>query len=289
MLAIVAGEGELPGLVFETLDGSGQTFHLAELEGHPCDARAGRPVIRFRIETLGSFINTLVDKGVDRICFAGRVARPPLDPGKIDPATMPLVPRMMAALQQGDDAALRTLLNFFDEAGITPVGAHEIRPDLLPAAGVLTEKQPEPHHEKDVARGAEIIAAMGQADVGQACIVAGGQALALEAAPGTDWMMQSLMAQNVPLRGDIVAGLVGYGGTLQRPQWLPPGGVLVKAAKPLQELRVDMPTIGPDTLRRASQVGLDGVVIEAGRVMVLDAPRCIKIADQQGLFLWVKA
>jgi len=155
MLAIVAGEGDLPELVFQTLASDGIQFYLCELEGHPCDGRGGRPVIRFRIETLGSFIADLsakgVDpdlsaKGVDRICFVGRVARPPLDPAKIDPATMPLVPRMMAALQQGDDAALRTLLSFFQEAGIESIGAHELRPDLLPAPGVLSKAQPEKRH-----------------------------------------------------------------------------------------------------------------------------------------------
>ncbi len=288
MLALVAGEGDLPGLVFKALEAEGTAFQLCEMEGHPSAARGDRPVIRFRIETLGSFIAALVSKGVDRICFVGRVARPPLDPSKIDPATMPLVPRMMAALQQGDDAALRTLLSFFQEAGIESVGAHELRPDLLPAPGVLTKAQPEEQHHKDADRGAQIIAAMAQADVGQSCIVARGQALAIEAQPGTDWMMQSLMVQNTGLNSDLVASALGYGGALQRSAQLPPGGVLVKAAKPGQELRIDMPTIGPDTLRRAAQVKLDGVVIEAGRVMVLDAPHCIKIADQQGLFLWVR-
>ncbi len=288
MLAIVAGEGDLPALVFETLAAQKTPFQLCELEGYPSEARGDRPVIRFRIETLGSFIAALRDKGVDRICFVGRVARPPLDPSKIDPLTVPLVPRMMAALQQGDDAALRTLLSFFEEAGITSVGAHELRPDLLPEPGVLTKAQPEDRHHKDADRGAQIIAAMAQADVGQSCIVAKGQALAIEAQPGTDWMMQSLMVQNIGLNHDLVAAALGYGGSLQRSSKLGSGGVLVKAAKPGQELRIDMPVIGPDTLRRAAQVQLEGVVIEAGRVMVLDAPRCIKIADQQGLFLWVR-
>ena len=288
MLAIVAGEGDLPGLVLKTLEADRTAFQLCELEGHPSAARGDRPVIRFRIETLGRFIAELVAKGVDRVCFVGRVARPPLDPAKIDPATMPLVPRMMAALQQGDDAALRTVLSFFQEAGIEGVGAHELRPDLLPEPGVLSKAQPEEQHHKDADRGAEIIAAMAQADVGQSCIVARGQALAIEAQPGTDWMMQSLMVQNTGLNHDLIASAVGYGGALQRSAQLTPGGVLVKAAKPGQDLRIDMPTIGPDTLRRAAQVRLEGVVIEAGRVMMLDAPLCIKIADQQGLFLWVR-
>ena len=221
--------------------------------------------------------------------MAGRMQRPPLDVSNLDAETQPLVPRFMAAMQQGDDALLRTVLGFFEEREIEALGAHEVRPDLLPEPGVLTDRKPEAFHETDADRGAQIIAAMAQADVGQACVVAKGQALAIEALPGTDWMMQSLMVENQPLNPDVVAKVVGYGGKLQRSRQLPPGGILVKAAKPGQELRVDMPVIGPDTIRRAIQVGLEGIVIEAGRVMVLESPLCLKIADRHGLFLWVRA
>ncbi|MEM9582023.1 MAG: UDP-2,3-diacylglucosamine diphosphatase LpxI [Pseudomonadota bacterium] len=287
MLAVMAGQGELPKLLIDQLDADGTPFRLCEMEGFSSDVRGDRPLIRFRIETLGSFIAELKKLDVSQICFAGSVARPPLDPSKIDAATLPLVPRMMAALQSGDDAALRLVLGFFDEAGIAPVGVHELRTDLLPTAGVLGAHQPEDRHGADAARGIEIIGAMARVDVGQSCIVANGQALAIEALPGTDWMMQSLMTENTPLSPDLMAQVIGYGGSLQRSKTLPAGGILVKASKPGQELRIDMPVIGPDTVRRAVQVQLEGIVIEQGRVMVLDAPTCIEIADRHGLFLQV--
>ncbi|MEM6407957.1 MAG: UDP-2,3-diacylglucosamine diphosphatase LpxI [Pseudomonadota bacterium] len=289
MLAVIAGEGALPPLLFAALDARNEAFHLCEMDGHPCDKRGDRPVIRFRVEQLGSFISDLKSLGVSKVCMAGKMQRPPLDVSQIDEATKPLVPRFMTAMQQGDDALLRTVLGFFEERQIFAIGAHELRPDLLPEPGVLSEAQPADHHTKDAQRGAEIIAAMAQVDVGQACIVSSGQALAIEALPGTDWMMQSLMAQNQPLNPDLLATDTGQGGVLQRSNLLPPGGVLVKAAKPGQELRVDMPVIGPDTVRRAVQLQLDGIVIEAGRVMMLDTPRCVEIANKHDLFLWVRA
>lgn len=289
MLAVMAGQGDLPRLLIGKLDEDGTPFRMCEMEGYPSDQRGDRPLIRFRIETLGSFIAELKAFGVDQICFVGHVARPPLDPSKIDAATMPLVPRMMAALQSGDDAALRLVLSFFEEAGIAAVGVHDLRPDLLPAAGVLGKHQPEERHLKDAARGVEIIGAMASVDVGQSCIVANGQALAIEALPGTDWMMQSLMERNAPLNTDLIANVMGYGGSLDRSRRIPHGGILVKASKPGQELRIDMPVIGPDTLRRAAQVRLEGIVIEAGRVMMLDAPLCIEIADRHDLFIQVLA
>ena len=285
MLAVVAGEGRLPVLLLDHLDDQKTPYRLCELEGHAFEARAGRPIIRFRIEALGSFIADLKSKDVSRICFAGHVGRPRLDPTKIDTATMPLVPRMMAALQSGDDAALRLVLGFFAEAGIEPVGVHDLRPDLLPKGGALGTHAPSEQHLKDAARGIEIIAAMAAADVGQSWIVADGQALAIEAQPGTDWMMQSLLHERLNLPGKLTLAMLKPSTGATRAKGLPKGGILVKAAKPGQDLRVDMPVIGLDTINRAAQVGLEGIVIEAGRVMVLDAPAVAAQADRLGLFV----
>jgi len=287
MLALVVGEGALPELLMEHLLATDTPYYLCQMEWQGADARDDQPVRKFRIETLGSFIEWLKEKGVARICFAGRVDRPPLDPSKIDPQTMPLVPRMMQALQVGDDAALRLVLGFFEEAGIQPIGAHEVKPDILPPAGFVGSKRPSEAHEHDADRGIEVIAAMAAADVGQACIVHKRQPLVIEAQPGTDFMMQSLLHERVGLPWE--KNLLGIVKSARAKGLPPKGGVLVKAAKPGQELRIDMPTIGPDTIRRAVQVGLDGIVVEAGRVIVLQPSICATLADKYGLFLWVRA
>src|SRR6056297_1479041 len=109
MLALVAGQGRLPTLLAERA----APGRILALEGFLPDTVLPDEI--FRIETLGSVIADLVDRGTDRIVFAGAIGRPPLDPARIDAATMPLVPRMMAALQAGDDAALRIVLTFFEE------------------------------------------------------------------------------------------------------------------------------------------------------------------------------
>ena len=288
MLALVAGEGELPGRIMRHLYDTERPYRLCEMEGHASDARGDRPVRKFRVETLGSFIEWLIEQGTTEICFAGRVARPPLDPAKIDPATMPLVPRMMQALQLGDDAALRIVLDFFKDAGITPVGAHDLLPTLLPKPGSHTKLAPNDRNKRDAERGVDIIGAMAQADVGQACIVSEGQALAIEAQPGTDFMMATLNLRTAPVPDGFVSSLLTTTTTEWAGRTVGKGGVLVKAAKPGQELKIDMPTIGRETFLRAAQVGLEGIVIEAGRVMVLDFEACVGIADKADMFFWVK-
>jgi hypothetical protein len=267
-LALIAGQGHLPAFLAAALDASATPFAVYELDGFPSQPLGNHPVERFRIEHLGSFLGGLTARGVTEVVFAGAIRRPAIDPDRIDAATMPLVPRMMAALQAGDDAALRVVIAIFEEAGLVIRAPHQIAPVLLPPAGILSQVQPTEAHQRDALRGAEIVAALSAADIGQSCIVARGQALAVEALPGTDWMIRSLVARDAAL---------------------PRGGLLYKAPKAAQDRRIDLPTIGPDTVRAAAEAGLEGIVIKAGGVMVLDRQLCTKIADDAGLFLLVRA
>lgn len=298
MLALVGGEGRLPMVLIEALNVAGQPFRLCEVEGFPVAARGDRPVMRFRLETLGSFISDLVDYGTSRICFAGRIDRPAIDISRVDAKTQPLLPMIAQALQVGDDAALRIVLKFFEQAGIEVVSPVDIVPDLMPPEGVLTKAQPDDEDRRDAERGAQIIAAMAQVDVGQACVVSKGQALAIEALPGTDWMLRSLAPPAIAgtpteetldwiiqriseARGRRVSG--------SRPHELAPGGVLVKCAKPGQDRRVDLPTVGLDTIGAVHRARLRGIVIEAGSVLVPDRAATVEEADRLGLFIWVRS
>jgi hypothetical protein len=141
---------------------------------------------------------------------------------------------------------------------------------------------------------------MGAADIGQALVVAQGQVIAVEAQPGTDWMLASLLAregERAPTGGlfddpfGVAADMFG-GPAVTRPRGrdpaLPPGGLLYKAPKPAQDLRADLPAIGPETVRGAAAAELEGIVIEAGGVMVLDRAATVAAADAAGLFLWVR-
>jgi DUF1009 family protein len=293
LLALIAGQGALPGLVATARPDA----LICELEGYPAGLGPARV---FRVERLGSFIADLKAMGVTEVCLAGRVGRPRLDPALVDAATMPLVPRMMATLQTGDDAALRTVIGFFEEAGFAVRAAQEIVPDVLPPEGVLTRVRPGAAAERDVARAVAAHAAMGAADIGQALVVAEGQVIAVEAQPGTDWMLASLLArggERLPTGGllddpfGVAADMFGGPAVAPRPRRdpaLPKGGLLYKAPKPGQDLRADLPAIGPGTVRGAAAAALEGIVIAAGGVMVLDRAATLAAADAAGLFLWVR-
>ncbi|WP_371154060.1 LpxI family protein [Jannaschia sp. 2305UL9-9] len=295
-LALIAGQGALPGVLANALGHSGRAWFACHLEGAP-PVGVGQSRA-FRIERLGSFIADLVAQGVREVCFAGGLSRPPLDPGAVDAATMPLVPRMMQAIQAGDDAALRIVLSFFEEAGLTVVAAQDIAPELLrtPVRGTPTERD-----RNDIARAAAVHAAMAGVDIGQGCVVAGGQVLAVEATPGTDWMLASLaQAPPAPSRPAPSAGLFGGGLLDDAADWLsggarpgstlpefarPEGGVFFKAAKATQDRRIDLPTIGPETIRRVAAAGLSGIAIEDSSVLVLQQEEVAAQLAAHDLFL----
>lgn len=260
MLAVIAGRGTLPAAVAGAVS---EPVVVCALAGtHPDGLDVD---LWFRIETLGSLLAELKQRGVTAVCLAGGIDRPAVDPAAIDAATLPLVPVIQQALMSGDDGALRAAIAVFEGAGFAVRAAHEIAPDLLMASGCATQVQPDTAAQRDAEHGAAIVAAMAVADVGQACVVKGGQALAIEGVFGTDWMLGSLS---------------------ERPDGT--GGVLYKAPKPGQDRRADLPTIGPATVAAVAEAGLAGIVIEAGGVIVLDQAAVIAACDAAGLFLWVR-
>ncbi len=259
MLALIAGTGALPDELVRQLS---ERPLICAMEGFEPEHLTANVV--FPLEHLGSFIGGLREKGVTEICLAGAVRRPVIDPKRIDAETLPLVPILQQAIVSGDDGALRAVLGIFENAGLTVRAAHEIAPDILPPVGCLTLAKPSDADIADAHKGANLVRAMSAADVGQACVVCRGQALAIEGIFGTAWMLESLT---------------------QRPD--SGGGILFKAPKVDQDRRADLPAIGPDTLTGAAAAGLAGIVIEKGGVIVLNREKVIEECNRLGLFLHV--
>ncbi len=264
--ALIAGRGALPAALAQAM---AVPPLVASLKGFVPEGLAVD--IEFRVERLAPFLRHLGDHGVERVVFAGAVQRPALDPALIDPETVTLLPRLMQAMAAGDDATLRAVLEIFAESGFTVAGVEDVAPGLLPGAGVLVGEVT-PRDEADATRAAVIVAALGAVDVGQGAVVAQGLCLAVEALPGTDAMLAAVARLKPGPRPDPSRGR----------------GLFYKAAKPGQDRRIDLPTLGPATLRAAEAAGLGGVAFEAGSVVCLDLPEMKRLAGELGLFLWAR-
>ncbi len=262
-VAIIAGQGMLPAALVAALPNRPL---VCALDGFAPDAVAVD--ITFRLERLALLLRALEDRGIGKVIFAGAVRRPRLDPSLFDPATAQMVPRLLAAMGQGDDGALRAVIGIFEEAGFAVQGVAEITPALIPPAGVYAGAVTA-DMQSDAARAETIVAALGAVDVGQGCVVAGGICLAVEVISGTDAML---------------AGIANLG------ELRPSGarGVLYKSAKPAQDRRIDLPTLGPATVANAARAGLGAIVWRAGDVICLDLPAMQAAAADAGLTLWAR-
>lgn len=262
--AIIAGQGGLPAAVLAAMP---VRPFVASVEGFAPDGISVDQM--FRVERLVPFLRGLQDRGIARVVFAGAVRRSQLDPAMFDPDTATLVPRLLAALQGGDDATLRVVVALFEEAGLAVAGVQEVAPELVPGPGVL-EGALTDADQRDADRAAGIVAALGSVDVGQGAVVQQGLCLGLETLAGTDAMLQAVAALPPDLRPEGARGL------------------FCKAPKPGQDRRIDLPTLGPGTVALVAEAGLGGIVWEAGGVICLDLPAMRAVARAAGLFLWAR-
>ncbi len=270
--ALIAGSGRLPTLLATHMAQTGADYVVFQVDGFQMEDADSFAVEGFAIENLALLFDRLTDLGVTQVLFAGAVTRAKLNPSKLDPKTTALLPKILPALQQGDDATLRAVIGLFEEAGFAVVGANAVSPELIPPSGVLTETLPAEADQKDAARAAQIVTALGDADVGQGAVVAQGVCLATETLPGTNAMLAWV---------DAVAGAC-------RPDPNGAKGVLLKAPKTAQDRRIDLPVIGPDTIDCVHRAGLAGVVIETGGVMIVDVAKAVARANALGVFIWVR-
>ncbi len=268
-LAIVAGRGLLPRLLAEDCGRRGRPYRVVVFAGTTLDWTAGHPVIAAEFERPGRLFAALREAGCGEVVFAGGMARPRLNPLRFDGKMLVLAPRILAGLRSGDDATLSLVARIFEAEGLAVRAAHDILGALLMPEGVLTRAQPSEADRSDAARAAEIVVALGQVDVGQGAVVAQGLCLGLESIQGTDAML------------DFVART----GAAARPDPAGARGVLLKAAKPGQDRRMDLPAVGPGTMAAAA-AGLAGVVVQAGSALLLDRVATVAAADTAGLFLW---
>jgi DUF1009 family protein len=262
-VGLIAGGGDIPRRVALACRQAGRPVFILAIEGHTDRGTVeGFAHTWVRLGRAADGIDRLKAAGVRDVCMVGPVKRPSLAELMPDWRTARLLGRIGFA-SLGDDAVLSAVGQVLEREGFTLVGAQDLLAGLVAPAGVLTRAAPDALAEADIRRGLEVARAIGALDVAQGAVVQQGVVLALEAAEGTDAMLERS------------AGLRRAG----------PGGVLVKACKPQQDVRVDLPTIGPTTIERAAAAGLRGIAVEAGATLIADRPAVVETADRLGLFV----
>ncbi len=269
-LAIICGGGSFPGAVADAVARRGRRPVMFAVRGWADPKVVERYDHHWiAIGQAGRFFRLVRAEHCRELLFIGTLLRPPLTQIRLDWQSVRLLPRMIRMLRGGDDRLLSGVARLAEEGGLRVLGVQEIAPDIVVPDGVLGRYQPSPRDRADIALALAVIAALGPFDVGQAVVVADNHVLAVEAAEGTD----NLLARIADLRrlGRVVT---------------PSGvGVLVKAPKPGQDRRFDLPAIGPHTVEHVARAGLAGLAVAAGNTIVTEAADVVAAADRAKIFL----
>jgi DUF1009 family protein len=268
-LGIIAGRGPLPSAVADAAAARGVPLHIVGIRGEARDEIERFPHTWVKWGEIGKMFRALDKNGCGDIVIIGGVNRPDFSNVRLDLGAIKTLPFILSLGKGGDDHVLSRVVRFFEQKGYRVHGAGDVAPELLAGEGVLGAKAPTAEDKADIDLALRVVGALGRLDVGQAAVVAKGYVLAVEAAEGTD----AMLARCEQLRA---AGRAGKGSR---------AGVLVKVPKPGQEERVDLPTIGPETVTKAGAAGLAGIAVAAGRVLMAERGATIAAADRDGLFL----
>lgn len=268
-IAILAGSDQLPVLLSDRLRRDGRDHRILAFRGFAA------PETRSRADAVVDLLDVQRTKRIleewrpSVVILAGAVRRP-RPAAVLNTLSAFRNRRELAALYaRGDDRLLRSAIELLEEHGYPVVGAHDLAPELLAGAGLFTRAAPSSEESRAIAMGFAVLADLASHDMGQACVVAGERILAIEGPEGTDSMLARVQGFRRPWSRTRVET----------------GGVLVKTAKRGQDLRVDLPAIGPRTMLNARRAGLKGVAIGSHVTLILNQEETIATADRLGLFL----
>ena len=269
-VGLIAAGGVMPFAVADSLIARGIDPVLFALRGS-CDPVK---VTRFRyhwisIGQISRLTKLLRSENCRDLVFIGTLVRPALSEIRLDWGTLRVIPRVLAAFRGGDDHLLSGIGGILEQDGFRMVGIKDVAPDLLMPEGCLTRAVPDENAAADIARGRAVLHALSPFDIGQAAIVIDGHVVAVEDIEGTD----GLLARVARLRAE---------GRIRAKT---ARGVLVKAPKSGQDLRFDLPTMGPRTVEGAAAAQLAGIAIVAGNTIVVEPQIMIETADAAGLFV----
>lgn len=243
----------------------GRDFFVLGIQDHADPVfLANLPHRIVRLGAINDALKTLREQNVAEIVLAGRVGRPSIKSLRPDFAASKLIARFGSAIFNGDDTLLKSVVKFLEDEGFSVVGADDVLESLLAPNAVLTKRKPTEQQLNDIRLGFTAARTLGELDIGQAIVIENGYVLAVEAAEGTDALMERA-------------------GNLK--QFAAGEGVLVKVKKPSQERRIDLPTIGPTTVENAYKAGLAGIAVEAGHSVILNIDEVKTLADSFSLFV----
>ena len=259
IISIIAGGGDLPFKIIEKLNSLNIEYNVVSLFGFGPENYP-----QFKIGEIGKILAFIKSKMTTDVVFCGNVKRPSLFSLKLDSIGKKWMKVLGVKAFLGDNALLKGIKELLQKEGLNILSPQNILETLLTPKGILTKISPSDSDLKDIARGMFVLNTMSKADVGQSVIVQEGIVLGIEAAEGTQCLIERCADLKL---------------TEEK------GGVLVKTSKINQEQSIDLPTIGKNTILQAEHSKLAGIAIGALKSQVIDFNETINLANEKGIFI----
>lgn len=262
-LGLIAGNGKFPVIFAENAVRKGYRLHIAAYQNEADEVLKdhAEKIIWLNPGQVNKLLGFFRAGGVSSVVMLGGIRKTRMftdirpDLGAI---------KLLSALKNThDDGVLRAFATLLEKEGFKVESSTFLIPEILAPEGVLTKKKPGKSEKMDIELGWRICKEIGRLDIGQSVVVAGGTVLAVEAADGTDATI---------LRG----GALAKGSA-----------VVVKLSKPDQDMRFDVPAVGPQTIETMKKAGVNHLVIESGKTVCIDLDEMRKMADSSGISISV--
>ena len=271
-LAIIAGGGGLPRVIIESARKQGWEITVFAIGNLNIEKNQSISLIEMNRLNIGRIFKILKSQKIKNICMVGYIPRPngPIDYLRfqyLNLETLIILFKSLGILRGGDASLFKKINSFLEERGYKVIGASEIAPNITLKRGVYSTKKVSKAEFENIKKAKQCAEITGYLDIGQAVAVKNSRILAIEGAEGTDAMLER------------VAGLRGI--SVKR------GGVILKSAQVNQDERVDMPTVGPNTIKNMIKANLSGIAITADNVIVLDFQEVIEMIEDNNLYFIV--
>jgi DUF1009 family protein len=262
-LGMIAGGGMMPVEIIKYCNENGTEIFAVGIEPYATEEQLKDVPHTFAtIGEAGKMIKALKHAGARNIVLAGGIKRPSFKELIPDWEGMKIMARL-AIKKMSDDSMFRAVIDEIEKHGFKVVGIEEVVPGMLFSEGIYGRVKPSPEDMDDIQRGITVAKALGAVDVGQAVVVQEGMVLAVEAIEGTDMML-------------------ARAASVKKPGKAP---VMVKILKPGQDMRVDLPAIGLQTIEQLKKHGIRGIAVEAGGILLIEREAVIQTANNAGIFI----
>ena len=267
MIGIITGEGSLPKILINKFLLKKKKFIVINLSKKKFKNK--KNFFNFKITELTKIIKTLKTENCKEVILAGKVTRPNIQDIKIDLHTMKILPRLIKNFKKGDSYILDVIIEHFKKINIKVISCTQYLPELL-AENFKKKFEISSNCKRDIEKGKNILKHINNKyDVGQSIIINNGYVIGIEAAEGTDEMI---------LKSKVILKKINKNKK---------GGVLIKIPKKIQDLRVDLPTIGYSTIRNCIKVGLSGIALKKNQNIFLDQKKSLDLIKNNNFFITV--